>query len=192
MRGDLKFVGQPNNQDIVLFHLCTRPALYRASCRLQFDVACRTCNAGGDHLGFCACAFLRAFCTSAHMRLTSFRFSRLRALRVDGSGHPCSLKSTSKDSSFNLGKFWINLMPFLSADSTQHGRNPQFMTRFSIFAYAAISALEISSKLAVSLQTIAQKLGRKFKGEGVIYELYVQPREIHIESARQFKQTNPS
>lgn len=113
---------------------------YLTSWRLQFAVRCAMCRLGGDHRGSASCASWNDFRTRAHIRFTSVRFSRFRPFSVEGSGQPCSEKSTSSVNNCSLGNCWINLTPWPIADSTQHGRKPQFMTKLSRPAYAASSA----------------------------------------------------
>lgn len=116
-----------------------------ASRRHQFSVRCTICKLGAVQPGSSSSALRNAARTRAQMRLTSVRFSLLSPLSVEGSGQPCSLKSTSSVSSLSSGNLRANLTPSSTAESTQHGRSPQFMTRLRRPEYAATSASLMSS-----------------------------------------------
>lgn len=77
--------------------------LHLASCRLQFAVRCTMCSAGGTQSESRSFTSAKAFFTRAHIRFTSFLFSLFNSLSVDGSGQPCSEKSTSRVSRLNFG-----------------------------------------------------------------------------------------
>lgn len=121
-------------------------AAYFASWRLQFSVLWTMCKFGAVQLGFRSFVFVNAFLTKDHMRLTSLRFNLFRSFSVEGSGQPCSEKSTNNVSSFSFGNCWMNLTPLSTAESIQQGRRPQFMTRLCRLAYPSISASLMSSE----------------------------------------------
>lgn len=152
-----------------------------ASRRLQFAVRWTVCRFGGFQVGSSSCASRNAFWTRAQIRFTSPRFSCFKPFNVDGSGQPCSVKSTKSVNNFSFGNRWMKLTPRANADSTQHGRRPQVMIKFSKLAYAASSAWLISSGPRISHETSLERQGT-----------HLQPRYIHMDSARQFRYTPSS